>query len=67
MSTSRIDLQLILEEAEDAFWQVIGRHYPETTTGDLSPGTTMDLRKAQEAAVKEWIWGNSPASDDTTT
>ncbi len=45
----------LANDALDAFWEVIVRHFPEATTGDLSPLTTFHLEQASEAAIEEWI------------
>jgi hypothetical protein len=52
------ELQDLLHEAEDAFWQVVAKHFPVATTGDLSPWATFRLSQAQEEAVTEWIGNN---------
>lgn len=51
-------LQTITDQALDAFWQVIVQHFPDATSGDLSPLATFQLSQAAEAAVKEWIANN---------
>lgn len=57
--------QALADEALDAFWQVIVRHYPEATTGDLSPDRTIRLQLAAEAAIEEWVDNNVvPQQDD---
>ena len=48
----------IANEALDAFWKVIVKHFPQATTGDLSPWATFHLDQAAEAAIKEWIANN---------
>jgi len=53
-----MNMQQITNEALDAFWQVILRHFPQATTGDLSPLATFQLDQAAEVAVREWIANN---------
>jgi hypothetical protein len=53
-----MNTQQLANEALDAFWQVIVKHYPQATTGDLSPLATFRLDQAAEAAIKEWIANN---------
>jgi hypothetical protein len=48
----------LANEALDAFWQVIVKHFPQAITGDLSPLATFQLHQAAEAAVVEWIANN---------
>lgn len=54
------DIETLLREAGDAFWQVVARRFPTATSGDLSPLATLAFHKAAEAAVKEWIRNNVP-------
>jgi hypothetical protein len=60
MKISEIDLNTLVDKAEDAFWQVVVRRYPTVKTGDLSPSTTMDFQQAARRAISEWIWANVP-------
>jgi hypothetical protein len=55
-------LRSLADEAQEAFWQVIVQHYPEATTGDLSPLTAIRLQDAAENAIGEWIWANVPTT-----
>ena len=48
----------LTSEALDAFWEAIVRHFPQTTTGDLSPLTCVQLDQAAETAIEEWIMLN---------
>ena len=52
------DLRTVLQEADDAFWEVIVKRFPQATSGDLSPWATVRLREAQREAVEEWITNN---------
>lgn len=52
----------ILEvEADEAFWAVIVRHFPEAKYGDLSPERTIRQRTANVDAIEEWIRNNVPS------
>ncbi len=62
MTKDKIDLNLLAREACDAFWLVVVQHYPEATSGDLSPLTTFRFEQAAEAAIAEWVWANVPDS-----
>ena len=48
----------LADEALDAFWQVIVKHFPQATSGDLAIDLTMILQLAAETAIKEWIANN---------
>jgi hypothetical protein len=63
MTKSKIELTTVAREADDAFWQVVVKHFPSATTGDLSPLTTLRLHLAEEEAIAEWVWANVPAKD----
>lgn len=56
------DLRSVTDEALEAFWQVIVKRYPQATTGDLSPLTTIRLDQAAEVAIAEWVWANVPTT-----
>jgi hypothetical protein len=51
-------IQALAQEAEDAFWEVLRRHFPQATTGNLSIDRTIRLTVAAEAAIEEWIANN---------
>lgn len=53
------ELRRLVEEADIAFWEIIVEHFPNVTTGDLSPWATIKLHLAQEEAVEEWIANNA--------
>lgn len=55
---SKCDVATMVNKASDAFWAVIVRQFPCCASGDLSPERTIDLGRAQEAAVNEWITNN---------
>lgn len=48
----------LTDEALEAFWEVVVKHFPQATTGDLSPMRTIELSLAAEAAIEEWISNN---------
>jgi hypothetical protein len=56
-------IQVLIDEALTAFWEVVVRHYPQAETGDLSPWATIKLTLAAENAVEEWIDNNVRSSD----
>jgi hypothetical protein len=58
MTTTEQTQASMTEEALAAFWQVIVRHFPRATTGDLSVARTVALDQAAIAAIKEWIENN---------
>jgi hypothetical protein len=63
MTKSKIDLTTVAYVAREAFWQVVVKHFPTATSGDLSPLTTLHLHQAEEEAIAEWVWANVPAKD----
>jgi hypothetical protein len=67
MTKHKIDLIDLVHEAMHAFWDVVVSYYPEATSGDLSPLTTLHFEQAAETAVAEWIWANVPESPSTST
>ena len=58
-----MNMNQLADEALDAFWQVIVKHFPKATTGDLSPLTTVRLNQAAKAAIKEWIVYNATTQE----
>ena len=50
--------EALAQEALDAFWEVIVKHFPRATTGDLSIARTVALDQAADAAIREWIENN---------
>jgi hypothetical protein len=63
MTKSKIDVATVASDADDAFWQVVVKHFPTATSGDLSPLTTLRLHQAEEEAIAEWVWANVPSKD----
>jgi len=51
-------LESITDEALDAFWQIVVQHFPQATSGGLSPGATVELDIAANSAVQEWVYNN---------
>lgn len=49
---------ILEEEACEAFWSVIVKHFPEAKFGDLSPERTIAQRLANSDAIAEWIDNN---------
>lgn len=54
------EIESLTEEALDAFWAVVAKHFPGATSGDLSVETTLELHRLAGAAVKEWVQLNVP-------
>lgn len=57
------EIRPIVDEALEAFWDVVVKRFPEAETGDLSPGATIDLQITAEDAVGEWIANNVTTQD----
>jgi hypothetical protein len=57
-ATQKSSFDSLIQEAEDAFWQVIGRRFPQARSGDLSIGRTFAFSIAVTEAVHEWISNN---------
>lgn len=53
-----IFMKKLIFEAQDAFWAVVAREFPEITTGDFSPDATLAFDDACEKAVLIWIQSN---------
>ena len=47
-------------EATDAFWCEFASHFPEITTGDMSPDACVDFDWAVSKATGAWIDSNPP-------
>lgn len=50
----------LADEALDAFWQVIGQHFPHARSGDLSWDCLFALQNAAEQAIEQWVENNVP-------
>lgn len=55
-------LEDAVKNAEEAFWNSIAEDYPEITTGDLDPSTSIDLMLTMENAIDRWLIINNPKS-----
>jgi hypothetical protein len=64
ITSSETYLRESIEEAQEAFWNVIVKRYPEATTGNLSPGATIDFHVAADNAVGEWVRNNCPSDSE---
>jgi hypothetical protein len=62
MQISKAELRNLVQEAEQAFWQVVVARYPQAKTGDLSIDMTFRLSMAAENAIEEWIYLNVPTA-----
>ena len=63
---TQLTIAALANEALNAFWEVVVRHYPQAESGDLSPWATIKLTLAAENAIEEWIGNNVPSSDANT-
>ncbi len=63
--SSRCDVCCMVDEVMDGFGEILVRHFPEATTGDLSPDRTVRLALAIEEAIVEWIDKNAPDHSQT--
>lgn len=61
MKISKSDLRKLADEAEQAFWEVVVRHYPQAEKGDLSIDNTVRFTLAAQDAIEEWLENNVPA------
>lgn len=55
---------ILADEALEAFWDVIVRHFPEAKFGDLSFEQTMALHDEASPAIREWISNNVETEGD---
>lgn len=44
-----------VSEADEAFWQVIVKHFPEVATGDLAPCEVFFWGNAIKRVVNAWL------------
>jgi hypothetical protein len=54
------------EVALDAFWRVVASRFPEVSTGDLDPMTSMRVEHAMRSAVDVWVWCNRPTKEENS-
>lgn len=59
-------LHSLIDEATEAFWEIIALAYPQAKSGDLSPESTIQFDVAAHAAVGEWIRNNVPGGTEET-
>jgi hypothetical protein len=62
MELDKQQLKSVANDALDAFWAVVVRHFPTAETGDLCPWLTIQLQIAAENAIEEWADNNVPAA-----
>lgn len=60
MRITKEHLARVVADADDAFWSVITKAFPEAKHGDLSPEASARLALSQARAVVEWIENNVP-------
>lgn len=59
--TMSTNIREIVDLAFVEFWDVIAKNFPEATSGDLFPWTSVQLTTSGEDAVREWVRLNVPA------
>jgi len=47
-------------KAQDAFWEVVAREFPEAKRGDFNPEQMTEFNEACEQAIYDWIRENHP-------
>lgn len=52
-----------VQKAEESFWSTIAEEFPEITTGDLDPMTSLHVNTAMNNAVRNWLNQNKPKSE----
>lgn len=52
-----------LEAAAGAFWAEVAKHYPEITTGDMSPQEVFFSYNAQKRMLSSWLESNMPEQE----
>ena len=65
MTSIPADLTLLADEALEAFWSTLAHHFPDATTGDLSPERTIGLQLAAEEAIRQWRQNNVASANGT--
>ena len=53
-------LEKALEEADNAFWGVVAKHFPEAKTGDYPPDLTFTREQHNTEDVLWWLRFNAP-------
>ncbi len=59
------EVRILINRAEEAFWQVIADGFPTATHGDLSIDRTIAFSLIATEAVEEWIDNNVPLDRPT--
>ena len=52
-------IEKAVDDAEDAFWEVIATNFPEAKTGDLDPFAHVNFVLQGEDVVKTWLAMNT--------
>lgn len=50
--------------AQEAFWAIIAKRFPEVSTGDLPPGASVAFDDACHQVVWSWLGSNSGSLHD---
>tara|TARA_B100000214_G_scaffold298982_1_gene229080 strand:- start:1865 stop:2074 length:210 start_codon:yes stop_codon:yes gene_type:complete len=53
-------LLVVAEKAELAFWEVVGKNYPEATYGCFPFDAQFEFSMALETAIEIWVDANVP-------
>jgi hypothetical protein len=57
-------IDLLVEKALNAFWDIVRKQFPEAESGDFSPWDTVQLEMIATAAIREWIANNVTTQED---
>ncbi len=57
---TQIDVDRIIEIADELFWHTVASELPQFKTGDMLPDQCNALRVAMQSAVSGWIKNNTP-------
>jgi hypothetical protein len=57
------DIRMVAEAAQEAFWKVVARMFPEIKTGDLDIGASVEFTDACRRVVGLWVETNTPEED----
>lgn len=55
---SEEELGIIIQEAQDAFFGVVAKHWPEVKTGDFPPDAQLTFDNACRGAIEIWLESN---------
>ena len=50
----------VVKEAQEAFWGVVGKNFPEVETSHFLPDVTIEFDAACEKVVRWWLIWNYP-------